>query len=138
MQETNKNESSIIKTLMPVGVGIFICLIFLIIMSVKILHRNGGPSNIEMNSSASAPANICVCNNCGMWGLSHCFYCGGHMSWDKSQRTYRCLSCQKFGIPYCPNCGMVMQHRGTMVPGVQVPGFTRKSGVPQNPAVLTA
>lgn len=147
MQEENNTGFSN-KTLIQLGVGILVGVVFLIIISIMILKKSSesvdivtanlsiaqktvmdiqknasiAQKNIEVvQASPSAPqtTNICICPKCGATGTPSCIYCKMMMQWNPIQSAFRCPNCQRTAMPYCPNCRLPMQLKDVPAPHAQ-------------------
>ena len=118
MEQTKSSNNIYIVV---IGIGVFVCLIVLAIISW--LDLNQGPSSPDSPNLApfNDPAqSTSICPNCGTEGIPQCLYCGSSMCWNGSMEIYSCPRCQRFGPANCPQCGIPMRPQ-TITPLVDPP-----------------
>ena len=100
------------KYLIIIGVGVFICLLILTIISLLDLQRDYTKDTListQNNQAINTPLIAIRCPNCGNTGVPKCFYCGSAMQWKPSIGQFCCPFCRRVGQALCPTCNTPMQ-----------------------------
>lgn len=114
MKEINETEFHRSGFLFLIGIGVFVCLVILTIISLMDLKADKtSTQNMSPAAFRFAPQNMSICPFCGTKGTPQCFRCGATMQWNDAGSVYQCPGCNRFGNANCPSCGSRMQPYGS-------------------------